>query len=307
MVALALAIAFICSAAAELFGLAFIIGAYSVGLGLSRTSLARRLTEELNAIGNFFVPIFFAALGMLVNPAAMFSSWQVVAFGLAITAAAILGKVIGCGAAALPVGFNLRGAYRIGIGMMPRGEVALIVAGVGLAQKRIGETVFGVSIMMTLVTTVLAPILLVPAFAGGATGRRRRAAAGAEPQRDGGEGLLPTTSVMPAFEVHLPPALCRVFVERLLALAEAGAWQSSYDAGEGDLYLLRNKQDAAFVRMRRGTVVVDSSGFRQAEFVEFARAARRSIAEDADRIEVTVRESPAASEDLAAPHHRPFP
>ena len=72
--------------------------------------------------------VFFASLGMLVNPRVMFSSWQVLAFGLSVTAVAVVGKMLGCGAAALPTGFNLRGAYRIGLGMLPRGEVALIVA-----------------------------------------------------------------------------------------------------------------------------------------------------------------------------------
>ena len=79
MVGLGLALAIVCSGAAESFGLAFIIGAYSVGLGLSRTKLAHKLMEALEPVGDFFVPIFFAALGMLVNVAAMFASWQVVA------------------------------------------------------------------------------------------------------------------------------------------------------------------------------------------------------------------------------------
>src|SRR5918994_2006152 len=173
LVGLGLALAFFCSAAAEGFGLAFIIGAYSVGLGLSRTEMAHTLMEKLEPIGDFIVPIFFAALGMLVNVQAMFASWDVIVFGLAITAVAIVGKLIGCGAAALPTGFNTRGSYRIGLGMLPRGEVALIVAGIGLSSGIVGEVVFGVSIMMTLITTILAPILLVPAFATGGSGRRK--------------------------------------------------------------------------------------------------------------------------------------
>lgn len=171
-VGLTLALAFACSAAAEGFGLAFIIGAYSVGLGLSRTKMANDLRKQLESIGDFFVPLFFACLGMLVNLGAMFASPQVVAFGVAVTLVAIVGKLLGCGAAAAAAGFNRRGAYRIGLGMMPRGEVALIVAGIGLSQKIVGDVVFGVSIMMTLVTTILAPILLVPAFARGGSGRK---------------------------------------------------------------------------------------------------------------------------------------
>jgi Kef-type K+ transport system membrane component KefB len=174
VVGLGLAIAFVCSGAAEAFGLAFIIGAYSVGLGLSQTKLANRLMDDLRPIYEFVVPIFFAALGMLVNFKMMLSDWRVILFGLLVTVAAIVGELLGCGLAANLTGFNLRGSYRIGLGMMPRGEVALIVAGIGLSRQLIGQNVFGVSIMMTLITTILAPILLVRAFKDG-SGRKRSA------------------------------------------------------------------------------------------------------------------------------------
>ena len=58
--------------------------------------------------------------------------------------------------------------------MLPRGEVALIIAGIGLSRGIIGPDIFGVSIMMTILTTLMAPLILVPAFKNGASGRRRR-------------------------------------------------------------------------------------------------------------------------------------
>src|SRR6188768_4052488 len=152
--------------------------------------------DKLQGVGDFLVPVFFATLGMLVNPRIMFSSWQVVVFGLAVTAAAVIGKLVGCGGAALATGFNPRGAYRIGLGMMPRGEVALIVAGVGLSQNIIGPNVFGVSIMMTLLTTIAAPMLLVPAFAKGGSGRRH-------PQRATKD--LPAMSPDASVGIPVPP------------------------------------------------------------------------------------------------------
>ena len=167
--ALALSLAFLAAGAAELAGLAMIIGAYSMGLALSDTDLARRLEEPLRAIYDGLVPIFFVVMGMLVDLQAMMA---VLTFGLVITLIAILTKVLGAGAPALLVGFNLRGAWRLGIGMLPRGEVALIVAGIGLARGVIGPDIFGVAIMMTIVTTVLAPIILVPAFNTGGAGIR---------------------------------------------------------------------------------------------------------------------------------------
>ena len=118
------------------------------------------------------VPIFFVVMGMMVDVTTM---GTVIVFGLVITVLAILGKVVGCGIPALIAGFNKVGSWRIGIGMLPRGEVALIVAGVGLSRGVIGQDLFGVSILMTIVTTIMAPIILVPLFDRGGSGRRDKA------------------------------------------------------------------------------------------------------------------------------------
>ncbi|MBI4336233.1 MAG: cation:proton antiporter [Chloroflexi bacterium] len=169
--ALVLALAFLAAWLAESVGLAMIIGAYSIGLALSQTDLAKRLEAPLLGVYNALVPVFFVGMGMLVNISAMQNA---LVFGAVISLLAIVGKVFGCGLPALVSGFNLRGAARIGIGMLPRGEVALIVAGVALARNAISTEIFGVAIMMTLVTTVLAPVLLVPLFRRGGVGTRRR-------------------------------------------------------------------------------------------------------------------------------------
>ncbi|MDA8218782.1 MAG: cation:proton antiporter [Dehalococcoidales bacterium] len=170
-VALALALAFLAAAVAERFGLAMIIGAYTMGLALSNTDIAESLREPMDSVFHALVPIFFVVMGMLVNFPAM---GPVIVFGFALSVLAIIGKVFGCGLPALAVGFNALGATRIGLGMMPRGEVALIVAGVGLSSGVIQQDIFGVAIMMTFVTTVLAPVVLVPAFQRRGTGKRRQ-------------------------------------------------------------------------------------------------------------------------------------
>lgn len=167
--ALALALALLGGGLAETFGLAMIIGAYSVGLGLSGTLLAKRIEENLMGVYHFMVPIFFVVMGMLVDVSAM---GGVLGFGAVLTALAIVSKLVGAGVPALAVGFNNRGAWRIGLGMLPRGEVALIIAGIGLSRGVINQDEFGVAIMMTIVTTLIAPILLVPAFRDGKSGRR---------------------------------------------------------------------------------------------------------------------------------------
>ena len=168
-IALYLALAFLGAGLAETFGLAFIIGAFSIGLALSRTDQAHSLEEPLNSVYNALVPVFFVVMGMLVDVTAMASA---IGFGVIITLLAVLGKVAGSGLPALATGFNARGSLRVGMGMLPRGEVALIIAGVGLSNNLIEQDLFSVSIFMTLVTTLIAPILLVPLFSRGGSGRR---------------------------------------------------------------------------------------------------------------------------------------
>jgi len=168
-VAIALALAFLASGLAESFGLAMIIGAYAMGLSLSNTELARTLEAPMSAVYNALVPIFFVVLGMMVDVTAFA---DVIVFGIVLSILAILGKVLGSGLPSMLVGFNKIGAVRIGFGMLPRGEVALIIAQVGLAAGVIGREIFGVVVLMTIVTTLLAPIILIPAFERGGLGTR---------------------------------------------------------------------------------------------------------------------------------------
>jgi Kef-type K+ transport system membrane component KefB len=169
VIVISLGLCFFAAAASEFFGLAMIIGAYIMGLSLSTSEVAPKLREDLEPVFNTFVPIFFVVMGMLVD----FSTMRpALIFGILLTILAIIGKVFGSALPALFVGFNNKGAFRIGIGMLPRGEVALIVAGVGLSAGVINRDIFGVSIMMTFITTLLAPIMLVPFFTRGGEGTK---------------------------------------------------------------------------------------------------------------------------------------
>ena len=171
-VVLALAMAFLASAVAEIyFGLAMIIGAYTMGLALSSTELKHRIEEPMRSINNFMVPAFFVVIGMQVDFTAFGSGdtslASVIVFAFVLTVFAVISKIVGSGVPALFVGFNRIGAYRVSLGMLPRGEVALIIAGIGLTSGVIGQDIFGVAIVMTVVTTVIAPVFLIPAFRGG--------------------------------------------------------------------------------------------------------------------------------------------
>ena len=180
-----LALALLAAGLAELFGLAFIIGAFSIGLALSTTRLGHLVEAAMLGIVDFLVPVFFVVMGMLVDVSAMQSG---IVFGLVISVLAIFSKVVGSGGPALVSGFNLRGSTRIGVGMMPRGEVALIIAGIGLSHGIIAQDLFGVSIMMTILTTLIAPTILVPLFRSGGSGVRRVAREEAEQNAAIGEG-----------------------------------------------------------------------------------------------------------------------
>jgi hypothetical protein len=151
-------------------GLAMIIGAFVTGLALSRTDVAEDIREKLEGLYAFIVPIFFCVSGMMVDFSIMPS---VLVFGLAYAILGILGKIIGSGIPALFTGFNIRGAFRIGAGMLPRGEVTLIMAGIGLSGGVIGRGFFGVAVMSVLVTSIVSPPLLVGSFRGGSGYRKK--------------------------------------------------------------------------------------------------------------------------------------
>ena len=164
-----LALAFLAAGMSEIFGLAFIIGAFSMGLALSTTRVGHLAEVSMIGVIDFLVPVFFVVMGMLVDVSSMQGA---VVFGLIITVLAIVSKVAGSGVPAFATRFNLQGSARVGVGMMPRGEVALIIAGIGLSQHIIGQDLLGVSIMMTVITTLIAPVVLVQLFSKGGSGVR---------------------------------------------------------------------------------------------------------------------------------------
>ena len=162
----------------EFMGLAMIIGAYVMGLALSRTDLKHTIQESLDPVYTFLVPVFFCVMGMMVDVSALCSK-PVLYFGAIYTILAVAAKVLGCMIPSMFCGFNILGGLRIGAGMVPRGEVALIIAGIGLSAGFLTPEIFGIGIMMTLITTVVAPPALVALFAPQAKGVRHPKASAA--------------------------------------------------------------------------------------------------------------------------------
>jgi Kef-type K+ transport system membrane component KefB/mannitol/fructose-specific phosphotransferase system IIA component (Ntr-type) len=169
---MALALALILAGLFEQTGLAMIIGAYVMGLSLSRTDLNQVIRERLHSTYVLLVPVFFTVMGMLVD-VRLLASREVLLFGFLYTVIAGLAKVGGCGIPALFVNFNPLGALRIGTGMLPRGEVTLIIAGTGLAAGVLNPQIFGVVVLMTFCAALFAPPLLVALFRNPASGLRR--------------------------------------------------------------------------------------------------------------------------------------
>ena len=165
---LAFGLALIVAGLFEQAGLAMIVGAYVMGLSLSKTDIAFSIERNLTGIYNFLVPIFFVVMGMLVD-VRVFQEPTVLKFGLIYAILAIIAKIIGCAFPAFFMNFNFLGSVRIGMGMIPRGEVALIIAGIGSTTMMtlngqevpiINAQLFGIAIIMTLITTIAAPPLL---------------------------------------------------------------------------------------------------------------------------------------------------
>jgi mannitol/fructose-specific phosphotransferase system IIA component (Ntr-type) len=169
---MALGLALVLAGLFEEAGLAMIIGAYVMGLSLSKADVSQVIREKLAPVYALLVPVFFCTMGMRIDFAAM-ASWPAVLFGLAYAGAALAAKVLGCGLPALAASFNLRGAARIGFGMAPRCEVALIIAGIGLSAGLLPAEIFAAVVVMVVVNTVLAPPALVGLFRSDARGTRR--------------------------------------------------------------------------------------------------------------------------------------
>jgi Kef-type K+ transport system membrane component KefB len=155
--AVAMMLCFAFSALAEIIGLAAIIGAFFAGIIFAEIPDAPRLRRSMQPIYELLVPIFFVLTGVRVDLHRLFTL-DALPLGLLITLVAILGKLIGCGAAALPMG--RKNALTIGIGMAPRGEVGIVVALIGLSRGVMSSSIYAEIILMSVLTSLFAPPIL---------------------------------------------------------------------------------------------------------------------------------------------------
>jgi len=163
--ALLLGMVLIYAWSAEVLGsVATITGAYLLGVVVARHADTSHIVHHGTAsLGyGFFIPIFFINIGLQAHAEGLIAAPLLT---IVLIVLAVLTKVVGGGAGALLGGFNKRASLQIGIGMISRGEVALVIAGAGLAAGLLTPDLFSVLVVVTLVTTLVTPPLLRLAFA----------------------------------------------------------------------------------------------------------------------------------------------
>ena len=141
-------------------GVAAIVGAFLAGMALSE-SVSRRVHDLAYGVSELLVPFFLAGIGLHLD-VAILGKPSTLMLGLLILAAAIVSKIVGCGLGSASLG--RAGAIQVGVGMVPRGEVGMVVAQIGLGLGVIGQEVYGVTVFMAVMTTIAAPPMLKWAY-----------------------------------------------------------------------------------------------------------------------------------------------
>jgi Kef-type K+ transport system membrane component KefB/mannitol/fructose-specific phosphotransferase system IIA component (Ntr-type) len=232
---MALGLALVLAGLFEEAGLAMIIGAYVMGLSLSRADISQVVRERLHPVRELLIPVFFCVMGMRINLQAL-GSPGILTFGVAYAVAALGAKAIGAGMPAMLANFNLRGALRVGFGMAPRCEVALIVAAIGLSAGLLNAELFTAVIIMVLINTIVAPPALVALFASDAPGTRTPVS------------LAQRSRTSVPFEFPTPEMAEFLLRELLVVFENEGFFVHTLDRGRGHYQL------------RKDTTIVDVVG-----------------------------------------------
>jgi monovalent cation:proton antiporter-2 (CPA2) family protein len=170
IISAALIICFSFAYLAEFTGVAAIIGAYIAGVGISLTNYKHEVFEKVETISySIFVPVFFTSIGVAVEFIGVGDYiWLIVALSIL----AILTKLVGAAVGAKMSGFGWRSSLGVGAGMVSRGEVALIIAGIGLEANLLSADLFAVLVVVVLITTIVTPPLMKMIFKGGQTAEK---------------------------------------------------------------------------------------------------------------------------------------
>jgi Kef-type K+ transport system membrane component KefB len=156
----AMVLLFALAALAMYTGVAAIIGAFLAGMALSETA-SERVRDLARGVNELLVPFFFAGIGLHLD-LSVFRSKSTLLLAVLILGAAIVTKLIGCGLGAISLGWD--NVLKIGVGMVPRGEVGMVVAQIGLSMSVIKPDTYAVVVFMAIASTVITPVLLLFVF-----------------------------------------------------------------------------------------------------------------------------------------------
>lgn len=183
----ALIITFLMAFLSELAGLSPIIGAFMAGAIFAAQPFKEELKQHAESLGAIFAPLFFISIGLFANVFA-FTDPTFALFLVGVTTVAFASKFLGCAIPSWLAGLPGRRAIAVGVGMIPRGEVALIIALFGFSGGIIGPRIYTTMVLMAIVTSLVPPLLLKRALGSAETaganvvpramGRRRRLAKG---------------------------------------------------------------------------------------------------------------------------------
>lgn len=165
---LALLLLFGLALAATYAGIAAIVGAFLAGMALSDT-VTDRVRDLTHGVTELLVPFFLAGIGLHLD-LSVFQNLSTFGLSMAVLAAAVVSKFVACGLGAVRLGKN--DMLRIGVGMIPRGEVGMVVAQLGLTLGVVTKPVYAVVVFMAVMTTLIAPPLLTWAYRGAVPGVR---------------------------------------------------------------------------------------------------------------------------------------
>jgi len=156
----ALTLLFALSLLAVYAGVAAIVGAFLAGMALSEV-VERRVADLTSGVSELLVPFFLVRVGLHLD-LSTFSNARAVWLATIILIAAIISKFVGCAWGA--IGLGRRDALRVGVGMIPRGEVGMVVAQIGLGMSVISQSVYGTMVLMSVATTLVAPPMIKWAY-----------------------------------------------------------------------------------------------------------------------------------------------
>ncbi len=152
-----LAIAFALSSISTLANLSPVVGAYLGGLSMSRTQAREHAMKFTNALKSALGPLFFAVIGAELNFITFLNVYVLLGI-IALSAIAVVGKAIGAGIPAMLKFREFQSAFRVGVAMIPRGEVGLVIAGIALQRGILSQSLYAEIIGMVVVTTIIGPI-----------------------------------------------------------------------------------------------------------------------------------------------------